>query len=104
MLLFYTDLGGFIKIHLRSLHKDDIALLKGRRAFVMEMEDDEERIDKVEKGFELITKARILYLHLKGDTLLGQPCTHHIPRDSHGELLQTCNNLRVLDIDETQNP
>jgi hypothetical protein len=82
------DLGGFIKFHLHSLHKDDIALLKRGRAFVMKMEDDEERIDKVEKGFELITKARILYFHLKEDTLLGQPCTHHFPRDSHGELLQ----------------
>ena len=60
---------GFINIHLRSLHKDDIALLKAGRAFVMEMEDGEKKSGKVETCFELITKARILRLHLRGDTL-----------------------------------
>lgn len=69
----------------------------------MEMENDEEKIGKVEKGFEFIAKAKILYLHLEGDALMGQPCTHHFPRDSHGDLLQK-EITWVLDIDETDNP
>ena len=40
---------GFIKIHLQQPQRDGIALLQGHRAFVMEMEDDERTIGKVEK-------------------------------------------------------
>ena len=60
---------GFIKLHLKYPLKDGIALLKGERAFVMEMENGEKVIAKVEKGFELATKARNLRLHIKGNTL-----------------------------------
>lgn len=35
----------------------------------MEMEDGEKVIDKVEKGYELVTKTRNLRLYLKGETL-----------------------------------
>lgn len=48
---------GLINLHLKYLHKDGLALLKGERAFVMEMEDGEKVIGKIEKGFELATKA-----------------------------------------------
>lgn len=44
---------GFLKLHLKNPHKDGIALLKGDRAFVMEMEDNEKVISEVKKGFEL---------------------------------------------------
>lgn len=37
------------------------------------MEDGMTVIGKVEKGFELITKAHNLQLHLKGDTIRDQP-------------------------------
>lgn len=60
---------GFIKIHLQYPKRDGLALLRGERAFVMEMGDGEKVIGKVEKGFELITKARNMRLHLKGDSL-----------------------------------
>ena len=59
----------FIKVHLLHPLKDGMALLKGHRAFVMTLEDGEKVIGKVEKSFELVTKARNLRLHLKGDTL-----------------------------------
>ena len=49
--------------------KDGIALLQGNRAFVMAMDNGERVIGKVEKGYELATKARNLRLHLKGDSL-----------------------------------
>lgn len=35
----------------------------------MEMEDGERVIGKIEKGYKLITKARNLRLHLKGEPL-----------------------------------
>ena len=60
---------GFIKVHLQKPHLDGLALLKDHRAFVMAMENGEKVIGKVEKGFELATKARNLRLHLKGETL-----------------------------------
>lgn len=59
----------FIKIRLQSSHKDGMALLKGERAFIMEMEDGKKVIGKLEKGFELITKTRNIHLHLKRHTL-----------------------------------
>jgi hypothetical protein len=60
---------GFIKLHLHNPMRDGLALLRGERAFVMTMGDGETLIGKVEKGFELVTKARNLRLHLKGETL-----------------------------------
>ena len=60
---------GFVKIHLQHPQRDGIALLQGHRAFVMEMEDGERVIGKVEKGFELTSKARNLRLHIRGETL-----------------------------------
>ena len=62
---------GFIKIHLQHPKRDGLALLHGERAFVMTMGDGERVIGKVEKGFELITKAKNMRLHLKGTTLRG---------------------------------
>lgn len=53
---------GFIKLHLHQLHIDNIALLKGHHALVMDMENGDKVIGKIEKGFELITKARNLQL------------------------------------------
>ena len=60
---------GFIKIHLQHPKQDGLALLWGERAFVMTMGDGERSIGKVEKGFELITKAKNMRLHLKGEAL-----------------------------------
>ena len=60
---------GFIKLHLLHPKKDELALLRGDRAFIMAMEDGERVIGKVEKGFELITKAKNMRLHLKGETI-----------------------------------
>ena len=60
---------GFVKIHLQYPIRDGLALLRGERAFVMTMGDGERIIGKVEKGFELITKARNMRLHLKGEAL-----------------------------------
>ena len=60
---------GFIKIHLQYPKRDGLALLRGDRAFVMTMGDGVKVIGKVEKGFELITKARNMRLHLKGVSL-----------------------------------
>ena len=60
---------GFIKIHLQYPIRDGLALLRGERDFVMTMGDGEKIIGKVEKGFELITKARNMRLHLKGGAL-----------------------------------
>jgi hypothetical protein len=57
---------GFIKIHLQYPKRDGLALLRGDRAFVMAMGDGVKVIGKVEKEFELITKARNMRLHLKG--------------------------------------
>ena len=62
---------GFIKIHLQHPKRDGLALLRGERAFVMTMGNGERVIGKVEKGFELITKAKNMRLHLKGTTLRG---------------------------------
>ena len=59
----------FVKVHLLNPLPDGMALFKGHRAFVLEMEDDMKTIGKVEKGIELVTKARNLRLHLKGDSL-----------------------------------
>ena len=60
---------GFVKIHLQFPMRDGLALLRGERAFVMTMGDGERVIGKVEKGFELITKAKNMRLHLKGEAL-----------------------------------
>ena len=60
---------GFIKVHLLHPLQDGMALLNGHRAFALEMEDGVKCIGKVEKGYELVTKARHLRLHLKGETL-----------------------------------
>ena len=57
---------GFIKVHLLHPKRDGLAFLNGHRAFVMEMENGEKVIGKVEKGYELVTKASNLRLHLKG--------------------------------------
>ena len=77
---------GFIKIQLLHPQRDGIALLQGQRAFVMEMEDGEKVIGKVEKGFELMTKARNLRLYIKGDTLRHEHASHifeEIVRESY---------------------
>ena len=55
----------FVKIHLQHSKRDGLALLRGERAFVLTMGDGERIIGKVEKVFELITKARNMRLHLK---------------------------------------
>ena len=60
---------GFIKLHLQFPKRDGLALLRGERAFVMTMGDGEKVIGKVEKDFELITKAKNMRLHLKGEAL-----------------------------------
>lgn len=60
---------GFIKVHLLSPHKDRLIYSRGACTFVTKMEDSEKVINKVEKGFELNTKARNLHLHIKGDIL-----------------------------------
>ena len=60
---------GFIKLHLLHPKIDGLALLRGERAFVMTMGDGESIIGKVEKGFELITKAKNMRPHLKGETI-----------------------------------
>lgn len=52
-------------------------LSSGERTFVMEMEDGERMIGKIEMGFKLITKACNLRLYLEGDTLHDIP-THNI--------------------------
>ena len=62
---------GFVKINLQHPEKDGIAILRGERTFVMTMGDGERIIGKVEKGFELITKAKNMRLHLKGASLKG---------------------------------
>lgn len=59
----------FIKIHLQIPHNDGFALLNREYAFVMEMENSEKVIRKVEKGFELITKPHNLHLVIECDTL-----------------------------------
>ena len=77
---------GFIKIHLSNPKRDGLALLRGERAFVMTMGDGERVIGKVEKGFELITKARNMRLHLKGEVLRDHTSTdilRSIVRDSY---------------------
>ena len=60
---------GFVKVHLLNLKQDAMALLNGHRAFVMKMAGGEKVVDKIEKWYELVTKARNLRLHLKGETL-----------------------------------
>ena len=60
---------GFIKIHRQYPKRNGLALLRGDRAFVMTMGDGLKVIGKVEKGFELITKACNMRLYLKGDSL-----------------------------------
>ena len=60
---------GFIKIHLKNPLLDGIALLKGHREFVMQMDNGEKVKGKIEIGYELPSKARNLRLPLKGDTL-----------------------------------
>ena len=77
---------GFIKIHLQHPQRDGIALLQGHRAFVMEMEDGERVIGKVEKGFELMTNARNLRLYIKGETFRHEQASHifeEIVRESY---------------------
>ena len=59
----------FIKIHLPNPQQDSITLFQSHRTFVMEMEDGERLIGKIEKGYKLITKARNFQLHLKKKTL-----------------------------------
>lgn len=49
---------GFIKIHLRLPHMDGIALFKGERAFVTEMENNAKEIGKVEKSSNSLPKQR----------------------------------------------
>lgn len=61
---------GFIKVHLQHPMCDGLALLLMiEQAFTLELETGEKVIGKVEKGFKLITKARNMRLHFKGDTL-----------------------------------
>lgn len=48
----------FLKLHLKYPLIDGLALLRGNHAFVMELEDGERVIGKVEKIFELVTKVR----------------------------------------------
>ena len=41
---------GFLNVHLQNPLKDGMALLRGDRAFVLELEDGVKTIGKVEKG------------------------------------------------------
>ena len=66
---------GFIKLHLQHPKQDGLALLRGKRAFVMTMGDGERVIGKAEKGFELITKAKHMRLHLKGEFIRNNTAT-----------------------------
>ena len=77
---------GFIKVHLLHPIRDEHALLKGNRVFAIKMEDDMRVIGKIEKGFELATKARNLRIHLKGETLRHVQASHifeEIVRESY---------------------
>ena len=77
---------GFIKIHLQHPKRDGLALLRGERAFVMTMGDGVKVIGKVEKGFELITKARNMRLHLKDESLrdnMAADILRDLMRDSY---------------------
>ena len=71
---------GFLKLYLHNPMRDGLALLRRERAFVMIMGDGETIIGKVEKDFELVTKAKNMRLHLKGEVL-----RHH----SAVDILQT---------------
>lgn len=59
----------FLKLHLQYPHKDDKALLRADKAYVMEIDNGEHAIGKVEKKIELATMARNLRLHFKGEIL-----------------------------------
>lgn len=60
----------FLKLHLRYPHKDDKALLRDDKAYVMEIEDVEHAIGKVErKKIELAAMAKKLHIHFKGGIL-----------------------------------
>ena len=77
---------GFIKLHLQNPLRDGLALLRGERAFVITMGDGENIIGKVEKGFELITKAKNMRLHLKGEALRNHSAIdilRNLMRDSY---------------------
>ena len=76
----------FVEIHLQHPKRDGLALLRGERAFVTTMGDGEKIIGKVEKGYELITKARNMRLHLKGDALRNSTAMdilRNLMRDSY---------------------
>ena len=45
----------FIKMHLKRPHVDGMALLQGTCVFVLELEGDEKVLEKVEKGYELVS-------------------------------------------------
>ena len=60
---------GYIKVHLQHLQRDGLALLQDSWAFIMEMENGELIIGKIEKGYEFVTKVCNLRLHLKGESL-----------------------------------
>ena len=77
---------GLIKVHLQHPQRDGMALLQGYRAFVMELEDSERIIGKIEKGFELVTKAQNFRLHIKGETFRHEHAFHifeEIVRESY---------------------
>ena len=56
---------GFLKLHLKHPLKDWLTLLRGNVILWMELEGGERVISKVEKDFELVTKAQNLRLHIQ---------------------------------------
>ena len=58
---------GSLKLHHKHPLKDRLKLLRGEHAVVMQLEEGERIIGKVEKGFKLVTKVQNLQLLIKGD-------------------------------------
>ena len=67
---------GFIKVYLLHPIRDGYALLKGNRVFAIKLEDGMRVIGKIEKDFQLATKARNLRIHLKDETLRHMQASH----------------------------
>ena len=92
---------GFIKLHLQHPKRDGLALLRGERAFIMTMGDGERVIGKVEKGFELITKAKNMRLHLKGEALRNNSAVD-ILRSLMGESYYDGREIEILSLTKSE--
>ena len=68
---------GMVKLHLKTLKIDALALLYGTRPFVLELDDNKPVLAKIAKGYDIITKSSLISIRIDSANIKTNEA-HHV--------------------------